>query len=540
MSQATERVIAPHHPAADAVPQSSRRHSLRNPFRAFRTTVGMAPAGGHRIAPPGGTVDGLVTLRLPGTDSAAYWRERYRRSVLMTDVVLVVLAAALGGHASALAFTDPDRPAAVVAGVVTLLWVGMLQLFRTRSARSMAVGATEYKRVVDATAATAGLFAILALLVGGTGGRYFLLIAFPAGLAGLLAGRWLWRVWLHRRRIHGCALSDVVVVGQPADVQYVLRQIERKSGAAYRVVGVVLDGEATSEDEVETSLASRHTPSFLGTHHVTSAVARLHADAVIVAGTLTGGNRAIRDLGWSLEESRAELILVSSLTNVAGPRISVRPVEGLPLMHVAQPTFDGGRHLVKRTMDIAVSAVAVLLMLPLFGVLALMIHRDSPGGVFFAQTRTGRRGAPFRMYKFRTMRADAEQQKAALVLANEGAGPLFKLKDDPRVTRIGTWLRHHSLDELPQFWNVLKGDMSLVGPRPPLPDEVAAYAGHEGRRLFIKPGLTGLWQINGRSNLGWDESVRLDLYYVENWSVTGDLQIMWRTFKVMIQPEGAY
>ncbi|GAA1665206.1 exopolysaccharide biosynthesis polyprenyl glycosylphosphotransferase [Citricoccus zhacaiensis] len=543
MSHATERVITPHHLAAGTAPGSSRRSSLRNAVRAirpFRTLWGIGTAGRHSIAAPGGTVNGPATLQLTGTVPATYWRDRYRRSVLVTDVVLVVLATAVGGHVSALSFTDPDRPAVVVAGLVALLWVGMLQLFRTRSARSMAVGATEYKRVLDATAATAGLYAILALLVGGTGGRYFLLIAFPAGLAGLLTGRWLWRVWLHRRRIHGCALSDVVVVGQPADVQYVLRQIERKSGGAYRVVGVVLDGEATSEDEEATSLASRHAPSFLGVHHVTSAVARLQADAVIVAGALTGGNQAIRDLGWSLEESRAELILVSSLTNVAGPRISVRPVEGLPLMHVAQPTFDGGRHLVKRTMDITVSAVALLLMLPLFGALALMIHRDSPGGVLFAQTRTGRRGMPFRMYKFRTMRADAEQQKAALVLANEGAGPLFKLKDDPRVTRIGTRLRHHSLDELPQFWNVLKGDMSLVGPRPPLPDEVAAYAGHEGRRLFIKPGLTGLWQINGRSNLGWDESVRLDLYYVENWSVTGDLQIMWRTFKVMIQPEGAY
>lgn len=540
MSQATERVIAPHHRAVGAASRSSRRSSLPNPFRAWRALGGTAPSGRHSISTLGSTVEAPATLQLTTSVPATYWRDRYRRSVLVTDVVLVVLATALGGQVSALAFTDPDRPAAVVAGVVTLLWVGMLQLFRTRSARTLAVGATEYKRVLEATAATAGLFAILALLVGGTGGRYFLLIAFPAGLVGLLTGRWLWRSWLHRRRSHGCALSDVVVVGQPADVQYVLRQIERKSGAAYRVVGVVLDGEATSEDEEKTSLASCHAPSFLGTHHVTSAVARLHADAVIVAGSLTGGNQAIRDLGWSLEESRAELIVVSSLTNVAGPRISVRPVEGLPLMHVEQPTFDGGRHLVKRTMDIAVSAVALLLMLPLFGVLALMIHRDSPGGVFFAQTRTGRRGTPFRMYKFRTMRADAEQQKAALALANQGAGPLFKLKDDPRITRIGTRLRHHSLDELPQFWNVLKGDMSLVGPRPPLPDEVAAYAGHEGRRLFIKPGLTGLWQTNGRSNLGWDESVRLDLYYVENWSVTGDLQIMWRTFKVMIQPEGAY
>lgn len=531
MSQTTDRLITPH--LGTATPS---RRSLRRSFPAV--AVGLVSGEGRKPVAPGVSAD-LTGTRLTPT-TATYWRSRYRRNVLMTDVAVVALACALAGQVSAVSFTDPARPPAVVAGVVMALWIGMLQVFRTRSARGMAVGATEYKRVLDATGATAGIFAMAALLVNGTGGRYFLLIGFPAGLAGLLAGRWLWRVWLHRRRVHGCALSDVVVVGQPADVRYVIRQIERKSGAAYRVVGVVLDGSVTAEDEAEVSTASHHAPSFVGTHHVLSAVGRLRADAVIVAGPLPGGNQTIRDLGWSLEESRTEIILVSSLTNVAGPRISVRPVEGLPLMHVEQPTFDGGRHLLKRTMDIIVSALALLAMLPLFGLLAVLIRRDSAGGVFFSQTRTGRRGAPFRMHKFRTMRASAEQEKAALTAANQGAGPLFKLKDDPRVTRIGTFLRHHSLDELPQFWNVLKGDMSLVGPRPPLPDEVASYAGHEGRRLYIKPGLTGLWQINGRSNLGWDESVRLDLYYVENWSVTGDLQIMWRTFKVMIQPEGAY
>lgn len=532
MSQTTDRLITP--PLGAATP---RHRSLRRSLPALAT--GFLSGAGRQSAAPVVSADPTDTLE-PAPTSATYWRNRYRRNVLMTDVVAIALACALAGQVSAVSFTDTTRPPAVVASAVMVLWIGMLQVFRTRSARGMAVGATEYKRVLDASAATAGLFAMTALLVNGTGGRYFLLIGFPAGLAGLLAGRWLWRVWLHRRRIQGCALSDVVVVGQPADVQYVIRQIERKSGAAYRVVGVVLDGSVTAEDEAEVSTVSHHVPGFVGTHQVLSAVGRLRADAVVVAGPLPGGNQTIRDLGWSLEESRTEIILVSSLTNVAGPRISVRPVEGLPLMHVEQPTFDGGRHLLKRTLDIIVAALALLALLPLFGVLAVLIRRDSDGGVFFCQTRTGRRGQAFRMYKFRTMRASAEQEKAALAAANEGAGPLFKVKDDPRVTRIGTFLRRHSLDELPQFWNVLKGDMSLVGPRPPLPDEVASYDRHEGRRLYIKPGLTGLWQINGRSNLGWDESVRLDLYYVENWSVTGDLQIMWRTFKVMIQPEGAY
>jgi exopolysaccharide biosynthesis polyprenyl glycosylphosphotransferase len=269
-------------------------------------------------------------------------------------------------------------------------------------------------------------------------------------------------------------------------------------------------------------------------------VAELGADAVLVAGQLAGGTAAIRSLGWALEPAHTELVLVSSLVNVAGPRITMRPVEGLPLMHVDQPRFEGGRHVVKRVLDVVVASLALLAMLPLFAVLAVLIRRDSGGPVFFSQTRNGRHGETFRMHKFRTMVTTAERDRAALVAANQGAGPLFKMKDDPRVTHVGAVLRRHSLDELPQFWNVLKGEMSLVGPRPPLPEEVASYEGHTGRRLYIKPGLTGLWQINGRSNLDWEESVRLDLYYVENWSVTGDLMIMWRTFKVMVRPEGAY
>lgn len=503
----------------------------------------------HLLTTPLTTPTTFTTTTPPSARAAdvpaVTWRDRYRRRVWTTDVLVVIAACALAGTISHQNFIEPTRPAAAVAVVVGLLWLAMLHVFHTRSPRGMALGATEYKRVIDSTAATAGIYAVLALLIDGTGGRYFLLIGFPAGLAGLLAGRWAWRTWLHHSRVRGCALSDVVVVGAPEEVEYVLRQIDRKSGAAYRAVGVVLTELDENLPEVVTSAASpvsgvASLPQYSGMTQILTAVSDLAADAVIVAGPLPGGNRAIRDLGWALEETQAEIILVSSLTNVSGPRISVRPVEGLPLMHVEQPTFTGARHAVKRAMDVTVSAATLLLLLPLFAVLAVLIRRDSPGPVIFRQTRTGRHGVPFTMYKFRTMGVDAEQQKAALAASNDGAGPLFKLKDDPRVTKIGAFLRRHSLDELPQFYNVLRGDMSLVGPRPPLSEEVASYAGHEGRRLYIKPGLTGLWQISGRSNLSWDESVRLDLYYVENWSVTGDLQIMWRTFKVMLHPEGAY
>src|SRR5690606_14098833 len=248
----------------------------------------------------------------------------------------------------------------------------------------------------------------------------------------------------------------------------------------------------------------------------------------------------VKRLSWQLEGTAAELVLSSRLADVAGPRISLRQVDGLPLIRVRIPTYEGGVHLLKRALDVVVSVLALVPIALVTPAIALCIVADSPGPVFFFQERVGRDGRTFRMVKFRTMRTDAEQQLAALREQNEGAGLLFKLKDDPRVTRVGRVLRKLSLDELPQFWNVLVGDMSVVGPRPPLPSEVTAYDGTVFRRLYIKPGITGLWQVSGRSDLSWDESVRLDLRYVENWSVIDDLRIMWRTARVMFRPTGAY
>ncbi|MGC5616757.1 sugar transferase [Georgenia sp. Z1491] len=477
------------------------------------------------------------------------WSRRYRRRVHATDLGVILLAVAWGTWASG----DVAAGATVALGVgLVLVWSLALQLFRTRSPRRMAVGAEEYKRVVGATAATAGIACSVTVLLGAdlsAHARPHLTLSLPVGLAALVVGRWVWRTWLHRLRLRGVALSDVVVVGQPADVAYVTRQIARRSAVCYRVVGVVLDvptdpPAGPAPEDAGTGDPDRDgppaPPTFYGVERVPQAVTELGADSVVVAGPLRAGTSAIRTLGWSLERTRTELVLVSSLVNVAGPRITMRPVEGLPLLHVDQPRFEGGRHVVKRGLDILGAGAGLLIASPLLLAVALMVRWDSPGGAFFSQTRTGRYGRPFRMGKFRTMVATAEQDKAALAARNEGAGPLFKLKDDPRVTRVGAVLRRHSLDELPQLWNVLRGDMSLVGPRPPLPEEVATYEGHTGRRLYIKPGLTGLWQINGRSNLDWEESVRLDLYYVENWSVTGDLMIMWRTVKVMVRPDGAY
>jgi exopolysaccharide biosynthesis polyprenyl glycosylphosphotransferase len=209
-------------------------------------------------------------------------------------------------------------------------------------------------------------------------------------------------------------------------------------------------------------------------------------------------------------------------------------------VQVKIPEFEGGVHAIKRGMDVVLSLLALVPIALIAPFVAIAIKLDSRGPVLFHQLRVGRDGRQFWMLKFRTMVADAEMRRGELLAEDEGAGPLFKVKSDPRVTRVGAVLRRFSIDELPQFFNVLRGDMSIVGPRPPLPAEVTSYDGTVSRRLYIKPGITGLWQISGRSDLSWDDSVRLDLRYVENWSIATDLMIMWRTAHVMIAPKGAY
>jgi exopolysaccharide biosynthesis polyprenyl glycosylphosphotransferase len=363
-----------------------------------------------------------------------------------------------------------------------------------------------------------------------------LLVGLPVGLLALLITRWAWRNWLGAQRVNGRFTSRTLVVGNKDDVEYVVSTLHPIGPSGYQVVGAtLLDGNARDVD-----IDGARFPVLGNVNTVAAVAAELGADTIIVASRPDGDPEFIKKLSWQLEGTAAELVLSSRLTDVAGPRISFAPVEGLPLIQVQIPTYEGGRHVLKRALDVVVATLALIPIALATPVIALLVKLDSPGPLFFFQERVGRDGRTFKMVKFRSMKTDAEQQLAALKEQNEGAGLLFKMKDDPRVTRVGRVLRKLSLDELPQFWNVLTGDMSVVGPRPPLPTEVTAYDGTVFRRLYIKPGITGLWQVSGRSDLSWDESVRLDLRYVENWSVVNDLQIMWRTAKVMVQPSGAY
>jgi exopolysaccharide biosynthesis polyprenyl glycosylphosphotransferase len=248
----------------------------------------------------------------------------------------------------------------------------------------------------------------------------------------------------------------------------------------------------------------------------------------------------LRQLAWELEKTGTDLCVAPALLDVAGPRTTVRPTAGLTLLHVDHPQLSGVRQVLKGLFDRFMAGLALLLLSPVLVVVAVAIKLGDHGPALFTQTRVGKDGHTFKIYKFRTMVVDAEARLAELAPVNDLDGVLFKLRRDPRITPFGARLRKYSIDEFPQFINVLKGEMSLVGPRPALPAEAAKYADHVHRRLVVKPRLTGMWQVNGRSELTWEESVRLDLRYVENWSFALDLQILWKTFSVVLRGSGAY
>jgi exopolysaccharide biosynthesis polyprenyl glycosylphosphotransferase len=317
-----------------------------------------------------------------------------------------------------------------------------------------------------------------------------------------------------------------------------IRQLQTAPGEGMHVVGACVSGITNGGDfssEVE------GIPVFGYPEEALHAIDLLNAEVVAVSGDPDLSGRALRRLAWSLEERAVDLVVATGLLDVAGPRLSIRPAAGMPLLHVERPAMSGARRVVKRAVDWCLALGLTIAALPVLVAIGIAIRLDSPGPVLFRQTRVGARGETFSMLKFRSMGVDAEQRLAELAsAADAGNTVLFKMRRDPRITRVGGFLRRYSLDELPQLINVLRGEMSLVGPRPPLPVEVAGYESDAVRRLRVRPGLTGLWQVSGRSDLSWDESLRLDLWYVDNWSLVLDLQIIVRTARAVLRGKGAY
>jgi exopolysaccharide biosynthesis polyprenyl glycosylphosphotransferase len=487
-------------------------------------------------------VTGTASSLARGT-STDVWSRTYSRRVLFTDLLVLIwvvfgVQIAWLGIDSNLATNENDLRLSYtgISLLVIAVWMIALAMYDTRGDRVIGVGSAEYRLVADSSVRVFGLLAIAAFLFHVDLARGYVLIAFPLGILVLLLSRWMWRQWLVAQRRSGNFSAKVLLVGSTASVIHIAGQLARTPEAGYRVVGA-----AVSAGTVGT-LGSTSITSFGGLDSIQDALAESGADTVVITSADDLPPERVRELSWTLEPGRQHLVVAPSLTDIGGPRIHTRPVQGLPLIHVETPTYEGRKLYAKRTFDLLVAGVLVVILSLVFLVLALVVKLTSPGPVLFLQERVGLNGSTFHMIKFRSMVVDAEarlQELSALDRA-EGNAVLFKMKNDPRVTRIGAFMRRFSLDELPQLFNVLAGSMSLVGPRPPLQREVERYDLHVHRRFLVKPGLTGLWQVSGRSDLSWEDSVRLDLFYVENWSMMGDLTILWRTARAVIAPSGAY
>lgn len=468
------------------------------------------------------------------------WRHRLVFALAATDAAGIVIALLVAQfvrfRTTALGAATPVSDVAYLSlgAAIAAVWLVALSATRSRLIRNIGTGTVEYQRVVNATLLTFGTLAVVAFLLQVEIARGYLAVALPLGLVLLLAGRVTWRYLLHRMRRVGRCTTGSIVVGRADDVVRVVDQLRRQYRVGYRAIGATFTGSASTAQASSIDLPTVDFADLAATSK------RTRTRAVIVAGDLPGGSATIRRLGWELENSQTELILVSRLTDVAGPRIHLRPINGLPMVHVDLPQYSGFTHAVKRIFDVVVAGTALLLLGPLLAVVAVGVRLSGDGPVLFRQERVGAHGSRFTMLKFRSMVTDAEARLRELDARNEGSGVLFKMRDDPRVTPFGRTLRRYSLDELPQLWNVVIGDMSLVGPRPPLPSEVERYEEDVNRRLLTKPGITGLWQVSGRSNLSWEESVKIDLYYVENWSITGDLVILLKTVRAVVGSHGAY
>lgn len=472
------------------------------------------------------------------------WRVRSSRLLGVVDAFVVVWAVVGAfivrfGFETDVVVSGQEATYASVSVALIVVWWVMLGAWNSRQSHILGSGADEYKRVAAASLWLFGFVAIISYVFRIETARGYVGVALPVGLTGLLAARWLLRQHLNAERQRGKSMARLLILGDASAVAHLASSFMGSKHAGYLPVAAFSPGARKAlAVEPESGLPILGNES--DTQSILNAIDKCGADAVAASAGVQLNPRSLRQLGWALAARNVGLIMAPALTDIAGPRIHTQQVAGLPLIHVTTPSLEGGQRVAKRLFDIAASGILILLAAPVMVIIAILVKLDSRGPVIFKQERVGIESKHFRMLKFRSMVLDAEQRLHHLTDQSEGNGVLFKMRNDPRVTRVGAVIRKYSLDELPQLFNVFIGTMSLVGPRPPLPREVEKYENDVRRRLLVKPGLTGLWQVSGRSNLSWQDSVRLDLYYVENWSLAGDLIIILRTVRAVFHSTGAY
>ncbi|MEA5153333.1 sugar transferase [Raineyella sp.] len=477
-----------------------------------------------------------MTRREPAPRPGTRWYYAHRRRLIGIDLLMVTGAITATyllkfGDELTTEVGGTGVPYVVAGLMVGLLLMGALGGTESRSRRILGAGLEEYRRVIRACFVVFGGVAVVSYLLGAQLSRKFFLTTLPLAVLMLLVGRWAARCGLNNQRRGGAGLTPTLVVGSLEDLAGMVEDMRRRPDAGYLPVAVASTDAALTPE----GLDGLDRVSF---QDVSEWARTGRVEAVAVTSGLTRGEA--RRLAWDLEDCRTHLMFAPGLTDVTGPRIHFTDAQGLELVHVDLPRFSGWHHLLKRAFDIAVATAALVILSPVLLLVALTIKLDDGGPVLYRQERIGLGGRTFTIHKFRSMRIDADRLIDRMIDEAGGKALLFKVENDPRITRVGRFLRRYSLDELPQFWTVLRGAMSIVGPRPQVAREVAEYTDAAHRRLLVKPGITGLWQVNGRSNLSVEESVRLDLRYVENWSLLGDLIIILKTVKVVLQPKGAY
>ncbi|WP_263731799.1 sugar transferase [Cellulomonas sp. SG140] len=498
---------------AELAALTERRRAAAGPRRSWASTQPFL--AGEQVA-------------LEGAEAES-WRPasaRYTRRAVLLDLGLTLACATW-----AVVLAQLEVPALPAVGAAVVAFLGTVALGHGYDRTAVGDGPREFQAILWAGLAAVVVPALAGAFVGVAFPRLLVLVLAALLTTSVSVGRYVLRRWLHGNRRDGLAMARTLVVGDAASVHQAITDLRASTHHGYRVVGICLPSvtDEPPQDGVRVLGALADVPQVAYDHRI---------ETVVVAGAVLTGD-ALRRLSWALGRTGADLVVAPGLVEVLGPRVSVRPTAGLSLLEV-QTVAPRRRLLVKSLLDRLLGTGLLIAAAPLIAFAALGVRLSSPGPLFFRQERVGIDGRPFTMVKLRSMYVDAEERKAALLDRSDRDGLMFKMHDDPRVTPVGRVLRRFSIDELPQLWNVARGDMSLVGPRPPLPEEVNAYQDAVFRRLHVRPGLTGLWQVSGRSDLSWDESVRLDLRYVDNWSVAMDLLILWKTGRAVLGSAGAY
>lgn len=482
-------------------------------------------------------------VAMSNTLSAVQLRRLRRRAVaglLVLDVLMVGLAlliamavrqATLGRSGD---LSDAVHDSALLIGVG---WIAAIAVFEGYSTRLLSSGPQMFHCLLRASAAAAGVVGVGVYLTGIELSRVFYIVLFIVGPILVMGGRYGLRKVLGLLRRRGRLRLGVVAVGPLSHVDHVARIFRRESWLGYEMIGAVAPN---ADPRAASDLGIPVLGQESDLHDVIEGV---DTSVLLFTAGATGTAEEFRRTGWILEDSDIDVIVAPAMTEIASDRVELRPVVGLPLVHMERPRARESLRWTKRAFDVVAAGVGLLLISPVLLLIALVIKLHDGGPVLFTQERVGRDGQTFRFLKFRSMVTNAEEVLAEIrerETQDKGNVVMFKMKNDPRITRPGRFLRRYSLDELPQLINVLRGDMSLVGPRPALVHELSAYNDDARRRLSVRPGITGLWQVSGRSELSWDETVRLGIYYVDNWSFFQDLQILLRTVKAVLASDGAY